>query len=1041
MINKFILLLFGISIVGGSSTINFQLNPSSGWNPPDEGIGVGTDRIISCVNGRCDVYNKATRDRLGYASLNTMFSSVRIGSTFDPRVFFDQHTDRFFIVCTSGIRTPGGGMVIATSKTSSPNTMSSVDWNFYSYRTSDSDAVWADYPCIGYDRYNFYISANMFSGTGKEGPADFDPRFWVIPKKPLYDGSVSNKKDIPRKTHLVPRTYTMYPATPVNDINKMYLLSASASMKVIEVSNIEDYTKTTYKTTNVAIPRYYGSMTYPKQKGGTATVNSGDYRLQGAFYLDGYLWATHIAVYNGRLHPQVKWYKINVGTMECEETDYFLHRDNDGALFYPSLTPDNDGNMMFVSNGVSPNEYISGYIAAVCKNGTVIPPKKVIEGDSYFSSSRYGDYSDVELSVDDGLIWGALEIPYRSRWTMMGVGFKSLCSESGGGGGSETDCEFDCSPNGECNLGTLTCECNEGWTGKDCSQCDEGYFGDNCEACPYCNDDKAYEAWNHGFCNTEDGTCTCVNNWEGDECDTCKDGYFNYYDRFCWKCPNCNNGECDKNSGKCICETGWAGSLCNVCAAGYYGDDCVGCPDCVNGDCVEGKCVCDEHFTGDTCSECIEGHYGEDCIECPDCGENGSCNTDTGKCDCDYEWAGELCDHCNPETVKCEVCNCGINGKCIDEKTGECECNEGWALPNCTQCEEGWFNKDKECVQCPDCGTHGTCQDGVCVCEEGWTTPTDEHFSAYYDNVNYVSPVNPAGKCSVCKNGYFFVDDKCVKCPDCEHGTCNEKGRCVCEVNWDGATCNECSEDYYGAACAECPDCGNHGRCNGTIEGDGRCLCSVGWTGTFCDECSEGYYGSDCQPCPECNNGECVNGDCVCETGWTGSFCDRCDNEHYGSDCRPCRECQIGECQDSKCECEEGWTGVNCDKCLDDIGCGDHGFCKNGECHCAVGWKGTTCSECTDDNTSDDCHRCEDDECSCVNGVCLEGKCDCNDGWEGQDCNVCTADNTDNNCPWLNCGKHGYNTSPNQCQCDYGWEGRQCGICVEQVKNLECSSE
>ena len=168
-----------------------------------------------------------------------------------------------------------------------------------------------------------------------------------------------------------------------------------------------------------------------------------------------------------------------------------------------------------------------------------------------------------------------------------------------------------------------------------------------------------------------------------------------------------------------------------------------------------------------------------------------------------------------------------------------------------------------------------------------------------------------------------------LKCPTCTvHGTCHDgkagNGTCLCEFNWAGATCNVCSESYYGSQCqplaARTHLTPSAGRDQGgtvvnvygynfvdgkdykctfgasppvpaTRLSDTRLQCTtpavhdnnVGAASVEVHVYQDGArvsYGTRIyfvyEPlCPDtrCNNGFCFRGECNCLPGWIGEAC------------------------------------------------------------------------------------------------------------------------------------------------------------------------
>uniref|UniRef100_A0A7N6C2G7 Tenascin R (restrictin, janusin) n=1 Tax=Anabas testudineus TaxID=64144 RepID=A0A7N6C2G7_ANATE len=150
-----------------------------------------------------------------------------------------------------------------------------------------------------------------------------------------------------------------------------------------------------------------------------------------------------------------------------------------------------------------------------------------------------------------------------------------------------------CSGHGSFSFDLCGCICEEGWTGKNCS---EPRCPDNCSG--------------QGVC--VEGECVCDRDFGGDNCSEPR-------------CPADCSGRGLCIDGECVCEESFTGEDCMVgrclndcsdqglcingtcqCRPGYVGEDCslVYCANnCSNkGVCKEGFCVCQEGFAGDDCN-------------------------------------------------------------------------------------------------------------------------------------------------------------------------------------------------------------------------------------------------------------------------------------------------------------------------------------------------------------------------------------------------------------------------------------------------------
>jgi len=140
-----------------------------------------------------------------------------------------------------------------------------------------------------------------------------------------------------------------------------------------------------------------------------------------------------------------------------------------------------------------------------------------------------------------------------------------------------------CAGNGECDMKTGICNCDDNHKGDDCSE----------YVCPGMCGNNGPDNATHGVCNSATGKCKCNEEWEGDMCDS----------RSCFRLSNCSgHGSCD--NGNCSCDAGWAGEACQVPTVLACLNNCSN-----HGDCVMGKCSCTYGYRGKACNElkCFHG--------------------------------------------------------------------------------------------------------------------------------------------------------------------------------------------------------------------------------------------------------------------------------------------------------------------------------------------------------------------------------------------------------------------------------------------------
>ena len=461
----------------------------------------------------------------------------------------------------------------------------------------------------------------------------------------------------------------------------------------------------------------------------------------------------------------------------------------------------------------------------------VVPPDycEVFEQDC--SGNGICESADGSCECDEGYVG--------PDCSLCAEGFERL--ESGDCAESACAVEGDiCEPGGRCvdvdggDTWNLSCECDEGYTGELCEECADGFGSvesgcaafacaeDSCSGNGTCSDVEADGAFTV--------SCACDEGFTGDDCGALAEGYVELSDGSAVLDP-CAAEDC---SGNGVCSwnevpgegdaAATAVAMC-ACTLGYAGDQCEACD--------EANLFFDDEAEGLNCllSECPESCRAS---------ETGSCddeNPENNLCVCDEGYAGIDCSECAAgyaaladgacAALACNAESCNGNGVCTDaEAEGawavSCACAEGYIGDACEACAEGYVaNADGACIfdSCtaaegepsPACSGNGTCEwdaeagaPGACACEGNFAG----------DDCGQCAEAYSGDDCATCAIGYFQLDDgSCVENP-CRSDSCNGVGNCsldtatggtscMCAVGFAGDDCGECAEGFEGAA----PDC------------------------------------------------------------------------------------------------------------------------------------------------------------------------------------------------------------------------------------------
>ncbi|XP_066548454.1 tenascin-R [Amia ocellicauda] len=173
----------------------------------------------------------------------------------------------------------------------------------------------------------------------------------------------------------------------------------------------------------------------------------------------------------------------------------------------------------------------------------------------------------------------------------------SCCGESAAVG--RLDYVPHCSGHGNFSMDACSCLCEEGWTGKNCSEL----------RCPG-------DCSGQGVCI--EGECVCDGDFAGDDCAEAR-------------CPGDCNGRGLCIDGECVCEEAFSGE---DCSATRCLNDCSD-----QGVCINGSCQCQPGYVGEDCSQVT-------CLN--NCSQKGNCKQ--GMCACETGYMGEDCSAVAPPT-------------------------------------------------------------------------------------------------------------------------------------------------------------------------------------------------------------------------------------------------------------------------------------------------------------------------------------------------------------------------------------------------------
>jgi hypothetical protein len=407
--------------------------------PPDTHIAAGpglreSGRIVMVTNARVQIWDKTGASVAGPTFLDAMFGA----DTFDPKVLYDQHSGRFFIVCLVQYDGPPrvSEIHVAVSSDGTPDDLG-PSWTFLSgsaLTTLGGKDTWADYPGIGADASALFVTTNQF---------DFAPGFFRGIKIRVFD-----------KAQLMAGVYAFVDldiddaVTTVSTTQPAHVFGATDNGGFYLVSRIDASFYRLFHVsghpgapveTNGLFP--WSGGTFPPDDGADqCTVGNPDLdtlapRVQNAVHRDGHIWLALTADPDDDGETEVVWQDIEPNAYPSGSPSVFQsgYLDGSGAgvwTYMPSISVNPDGDAAIVYTQSSAAECPTVRYASRSPGdapGSFRTAVLARTSDGYYDSfsasnpDRWGDYAATVIDPDDGCFWMAQEfvfasIPADSEW-------------------------------------------------------------------------------------------------------------------------------------------------------------------------------------------------------------------------------------------------------------------------------------------------------------------------------------------------------------------------------------------------------------------------------------------------------------------------------------------------------------------------------------------------------------------------------------------------------------------------------------------------
>ncbi len=417
------------SLLGGANappvTIDFKGIGEGAGCPakPDTHAAAGPDRIVEITNGDVAIYDKTGVLIAGGDSgtdavaLSTFCGS---GACYDPKVIYDQYSERFVAVALEGGRFSDSFLNVMVSTDSTPGNLT-TDWDRFRHASGaiiDGGNGRLDYPGLGVSPDAVVVTGNILPDAVGSGGT----KIRVFDKAELYDGdTTATFVDIDQGSPSGD-DFTIQPAQHFGSppSGTFYLLQrGTTALRVIALTGVPS--SPTASIADISKSSLLACPTGAPQQGTTKLLDTLCQWMMNAVWRDGSLWGTVTNGLDSADRTVVEWFEVETNGYPSFNPTLRQHGTIDGgageSTFMPSISVDacNNAALTYTQSSSSrfPEMRYTGRLATDPLNAMRKPA--VAKASAFFFDNvggpdeGWGDYSATVIDPADQSFWIAHE--------------------------------------------------------------------------------------------------------------------------------------------------------------------------------------------------------------------------------------------------------------------------------------------------------------------------------------------------------------------------------------------------------------------------------------------------------------------------------------------------------------------------------------------------------------------------------------------------------------------------------------------------------
>ncbi len=381
--------------------VSFDGPYDGGVAPPDAVVAAGLSHVVSLVNVRIAMYDKAGTLLSGPTSLRSFFGIPSGFSVFDPLAIYDPFSQRFIVATLADNDFASDSRIyIAFSQSTDPT----GTWNKYFI---DADAgqpdTWADYASIGIDRNAVYLTANIFTRSD----AFSGVTVYIYDKEDGYAGTaLDNTHLLDVRTSSGASPYRLRPAVVEESVSgdEYYLAHSDASLgSVLNIFRLSGnrFDSPTLPPSQVPLANLYFAPGGARQPGNTTgSIDTLGANLWNVYYHAGSLWMAQSVSASGDIVSRV--HRVGVSGAQATLEQSFDVSATGRDTFFPYVIPDIEDNDFALCTAFSGDDlFVTGRYWNISAAGEIRGAEEIVAGTRANTSGRHGDYFSISTDPSD----------------------------------------------------------------------------------------------------------------------------------------------------------------------------------------------------------------------------------------------------------------------------------------------------------------------------------------------------------------------------------------------------------------------------------------------------------------------------------------------------------------------------------------------------------------------------------------------------------------------------------------------------------------